>query len=113
MKLWLDDVRPAPAGWTIARTAQEAIALLDQETFDEISLDHDLGATPEDGMFAAGGSLETGLDVALHIAAGNLSRTTPIRLHTWNPAGAQRMMHTLQDAGFINVTDRSYRMGES
>ena len=38
-----DDVREAPAGWTRAYTAREAIALLEAGGVVEISLDHDLG----------------------------------------------------------------------
>lgn len=41
--LWLDDERPAPAGWTWVHTATEAIEWLSKGTVLEISLDHDLG----------------------------------------------------------------------
>jgi hypothetical protein len=44
MKLWLDDRRPAPAGWTRAHTVAEAQAYLQTGGVDEASLDHDLGA---------------------------------------------------------------------
>lgn len=44
MKLWVDDIRPAPEGWTRAETISEAINII--ETFGEIishiSLDHDI-----------------------------------------------------------------------
>jgi hypothetical protein len=43
MKLYLDDQRPAPAGWTLARTADEAIHLLRLGGVTEMSLDYDLG----------------------------------------------------------------------
>jgi hypothetical protein len=45
MKIFLDDLRPAPDGWTLAKTAIDAILLLEAEAgnVDEISLDHDLG----------------------------------------------------------------------
>ena len=42
MKLYLDDVRPVPPGWVLAKTVPEAIELLKQGV-DEASLDHDLG----------------------------------------------------------------------
>lgn len=45
MKLWIDDVRPAPKGWYHVETSQAALKLL--ETFwgrvSQISFDHDLG----------------------------------------------------------------------
>ena len=56
-RLWLDDEREAPSSlWTRARTAKEAIQLLEQADFDVVSLDHDLGE-------GAG----TGYDVANYI----------------------------------------------
>lgn len=50
MKLWVDDLRPAPEGWWHALTSDAAIQALQMnrpdyigDSFDEISLDHDLG----------------------------------------------------------------------
>lgn len=50
MKLFLDDVRPAPAGWVLARSVDEAIQhVKDYYIFPwtplEVSLDFDLGMT--------------------------------------------------------------------
>lgn len=53
VKIYLDDNRPAPVGWTLVRTADEAIAKLRQGNVTEVSLDYDLG----DPQFG------TGLDV--------------------------------------------------
>ena len=56
MKIWVDDIRPAPEGWHWAKTSQEAIELLENwrgvlrigmGRYDNVhsvmSLDHDLG----------------------------------------------------------------------
>ena len=54
MRLWVDDERPAPDdSWTVAKTSDDAIQELYMlgtpaviamgDTFEEISLDHDLG----------------------------------------------------------------------
>lgn len=43
MKLWLDDVRPAPEGWRWVKTAGEALTLLLRGGVKIASLDHDLG----------------------------------------------------------------------
>ena len=43
MKLYLDDTRPTPVGWTRAYTAQETIEYLKTGKVEELSLDHDLG----------------------------------------------------------------------
>lgn len=49
VKLWLDDVRPAPPGWTHVRSVNEALALLATGTVTAASLDHDLGEFAADG----------------------------------------------------------------
>lgn len=43
MKVYLDDERQTPAGWTRVYWPDEAIALLQTGKVEEISLDHDLG----------------------------------------------------------------------
>lgn len=43
MNVYLDDVREALPGWTLVRTAAEAIALLEGGEVINLSLDHDLG----------------------------------------------------------------------
>ncbi len=96
MKVYLDDERRCPAGWVLAKTAAEAIHLLNTEHVSEISLDHDLGP-PEAG---------TGYDVICHIeeqvAAGKPMMW--IYIHTANPAAAKKMhlclmnIHKLDEA---------------
>ena len=49
MRIWLDDLRPAPEGWTWAKTVPEAQRLLQQEKADALSLDHDLGEDEQTG----------------------------------------------------------------
>src|SRR5262245_5344262 len=86
MKVWLDDLRPAPSGWIHVRTTDEAIDLLDQGVVEEISLDHDLG--PED-------SCHNGYDVLLHIelCVHDGCHTPPnhIYVHSANPPARKRM----------------------
>lgn len=43
MKLYLDDVRPAPAGWKLVRWPQEMIELLMTGAVTDVSLDQNLG----------------------------------------------------------------------
>lgn len=43
LRLYLDDIRPAPPGWVLARTADEAIGILRGGGVAEMSLDYDLG----------------------------------------------------------------------
>ena len=42
IKLWVDDIRPAPEGWHWAETVTEAIRILDTAEVTELSLDHDI-----------------------------------------------------------------------
>lgn len=42
IKLFVDDIRKCPKGWTGARTVTEAIRILSTEDVTEVSLDHDI-----------------------------------------------------------------------
>jgi len=90
LKLWLDDVRPAPDGWVHCTTAPAAIALLSANDVDEISLDHDLGPD-ENG---------TGYDVLLwverQVARWPHFIVPAIRVHTANPVARRRMLAALR-----------------
>lgn len=92
MKLWLDDLRPAPDGWTRVTTAPAAIEKLTAGGVLEVSLDHDLGEDP-----AAG----SGYDVAMFIEEaafhGRLARVA-WAIHSANPVGRQRMARALENA---------------
>lgn len=48
-RLWLDDLRPAPPGWTKVRSVNAAIRLLETGSVTHASLDYDLGDYAEDG----------------------------------------------------------------
>lgn len=105
MKIWHDDIRPAPEGWVWARTNNEALKLLRENDVEEISLDHDLGLdhieTEEAHLYInyKGQAEETGLDLVDHMCAEGLC-PDKITVHSWNPSGAQRMVKTLKAKGF-------------
>ena len=84
MKLFLDDRRDAPEGWTLVRDPEEVIRLLLSETVEEASLDHDLGR-----------GVMTGYDV-LRVLEDEVYRVMDfkvpkIRVHSSNPSGRARM----------------------
>jgi hypothetical protein len=55
MKLWVDDFRPAPPGWTTAKNAEQALVALLTGDVEEMSLDHDLDDPDcENCQFACG-----------------------------------------------------------
>ena len=41
--VYLDDLRPCPQGFALAKDAKECISLLQEFEVDILSLDHDLG----------------------------------------------------------------------
>jgi hypothetical protein len=96
MKLWLDDVREpwkhGCLGWEWAKTATEAIALLQTGKVTEASLDHDLA--PEHYPWS-GVPLErchgTGYDVVVWMEEHNVWPPNGVRVHSMNPVGRARM----------------------
>ena len=85
MRLWLDDSRQMPEGYDIwARTASEAISIIDYGTVTHIAFDHHLG----------GDECGTGLEVALHIAEGAWRGSIPEMtwsVHTSDPRAAEEI----------------------
>lgn len=51
MKIWLDDIRPAPNGYIHCHSVNEAIELIKtvKEPIEQLDLDHDLGDYAFDG----------------------------------------------------------------
>lgn len=116
MRLWLDDVRPAPEGWEWARDAETAVAKLevalrDGEPLEAVSLDHDLGADPGQGVYARGNSEICGCYVVDYLIQVQPPIEEPIRIHSWNPSEARKMATALNYAGY-DVDLRPYRIGE-
>lgn len=98
MNVYVDDLRDCPEGFTIARTFEEAVVLLQQHEVDILSLDHDLGEDAE------GNLLPTGYDLVKYFCEHGL-RANKIYLHTDNPVGRENMYETLKGAkrrGFID-----------
>lgn len=114
MKLWHDDVRPPPSDeWTWARTNAEARELLLNNDVVEASLDHDLGyhdiELPDDPdelvevTMLRGTSPDTGWYLVKWMVDNPEVIPPVVRIHSWNPAGAQRMATYLHDTGLCKV----------
>ena len=83
--VYLDDYRPKPEGFVLARTIEECVLLLDTEEIDILSLDYDLGW-----------GQPTGFEAAMHIVAtGRYPRR--IYLHTSSPSGRMQMYGLLME----------------
>ena len=79
MRLYLDNQRPAPPGWTLAKNLDEAKKLLVAGGVERASLDYDLNR-PETGMQLLEWMKRT----------GHWPRYSP-RVHSTNPEGAAEM----------------------
>ena len=90
IKIWLDDVREAPAGYCHCRSVNEAIKKIiecekEYAVIDEINCDHDVGDYTFDGG--------DGIKLIDWLAA----RKTyyPVTLHTMNPVGRENMQREI------------------
>lgn len=100
MKLWVDDVRPAPEGYVWCRTVNEVISLIpDAEeclgvaTIEVIDMDHDAG-----DYWQYGGDYIRILDWL-----EETGRNYPIRIHSQNPVGVQNMRRIIERNGWTEV----------
>ena len=106
MKLWIDDVRPAPYGYRWARSVYEAkVIIRDYETMlkasggkaayqiELIDIDHDAGDYANDG----------GDYIKLLDWLEETGRNYPIRIHSMNPVGRENMRAIIQRNGWTEV----------
>lgn len=78
---------------TIVETANEAIAALTDDSWDLLSLDHDLGG---EEMVDSGPG--TGYEVACWLENNPHKQPAVIWIHSLNPVGRNRMSQALPDA---------------
>ncbi|MBR3517303.1 MAG: hypothetical protein IKO10_13435 [Lachnospiraceae bacterium] len=86
IKIWVDDLRPVPAGYVGAKSVNEAIALIEEiernaGSIEVIDLDHDLGDYAADGGDA----------IKLLDYLAERETFYPIAFHTVNPVGRANM----------------------
>ena len=84
INVFLDDLRPCPEGFILARDVKECIKLLENNEVKVLSLDHDLGY-----------NLKTGYDLVKYMVEKDLYPEV-IYLHTANPVGRQNMYQLLE-----------------
>ena len=101
MKLWIDDVRPAPEGYVWLKSTSETIVFIvnHEEDLDGnllielIDLDHDAGV-----YYQHGGDYIKVLDWL-----EETGRNYPIRIHSANPVGVQNMRRIIERNGWKEV----------
>lgn len=85
MKLWIDDDKPAPDGWAVAKSYDEAIKMIVNYEWDTIAIDHDLG---DEGS--------TGYDILCAMEQFKLPRPKKIVIISWNVIGVKRMLQAIE-----------------
>jgi len=90
MKLFLDDSRPAPAGWLRVYTPKEAIDLLKTGKVTHLSLDHDLG---DDAGTGTGYDVLTWLEE--EVFHGRIQPPGQMYVHSDNASARQKMKQAI------------------
>ena len=102
MKIWIDDIRPAPDGyvWVITvNYARQIITYINNnedwmdETIELIDIDHDAGEYRNQG----------GDYIKLLDWLEETGRNYPIRIHSMNPVGVENMRRVIQRNGWTEV----------
>ena len=105
MKLWIDDIRPAPEGYVWCKSVNDAKYMIskyservigDHIRYDEIEfidIDHDAGDYAFDG----------GDYIRLLDWLEETDRNYPIRIHSQNPVGVENMRRIIQRNGWKEI----------
>lgn len=102
MKLWIDDLRPAPEGYLPFRTVNDALRYirLNSDYIELIDLDHDAGDCAKDG----GDYINVLREMErLTIVKKMDFSHIKFRLHSMNPVGLQNMRAIIQDNGWKEI----------
>ena len=103
MRLWIDDVRPAPEGYVWCKSVNEAIIEIkhnegsvyfgEAEVIELIDIDHDAGRFVQEG----------GDYIKLLDWFEETGRNYPIRIHSANPVGVENMRRIIERNGWKEV----------
>ena len=99
MKLWIDDVRPAPEGydWVYSVSAAKTFIERNEKYYlnpiEVIDIDYDAGDYASDG----------GDYIKLLDWLEETGRNYPIRIHSMNPVGVANMRAIIQRNGWTEV----------
>lgn len=111
MKLWIDDVRPAPEGWEWATNYADAIEAFEANQITDASFDHDLGfyhggetVTWDHTTWPFKGadyrhSDPTGYDLIRWVAECGRWPTKSCAVHSMNPVGFANIAATIERYG--------------
>ncbi len=100
INVYLDDIRPCPKGFVLARSADECLLLLAECEVDVLSLDYELGYGQPNGSAVVRGV----------IAGGKYPRR--IYVHSSSPSGRALMVRLLREAAPSGVAIHDGPMSE-
>lgn len=99
MKLWIDDVRPAPEGYSWVASVNDAKSFIEinearnSHEIELIDIDHDAGDYAGDG----------GDYIRLLDWLEETGRDYPIRIHSMNPVGVANMRAIIERNGWREI----------
>lgn len=96
MKLWIDDLRPAPIGYDlVARNSIDACQMyLDNHAhITHISFDHDLGEVNANGEELNGNTVLLFIEECLYFGTTTADALVGLQLHSSNSAVVTKMMN--------------------
>lgn len=95
MKIWVDDIRPAPEGYVWCKSVYASINLIEGCVghIDLIDLDHDAGDWASFG----------GDYINILNWLEETGHNYPIRIHSMNPVGVENMRRIIQKNGWAEV----------
>lgn len=102
MKLWVDDIRPAPEGYLLFRTVNDTLRYirLNSDYIELIDLDHDAGDCAKEG----GDYINILREMKrLTIVKKMDFSHIKFRLHSMNPVGVQNMRALIRDLGWKEI----------
>ena len=105
MKLWIDDVRPAPEGYIWVGSVEDAIAIIEESEIGTVlGADGDWNIELLDMDHDAGDYAQYGGDyIRLLDWLEETGRNYPIRIHSANPVGVQNMRAIIQKNGWKEI----------
>lgn len=100
MKIWVDDIRPAPEGYIWCSSTNEALRLIvpNIEDVEIIHLDHDMGDTFGGDAIIILEELErkSHRDVTFALAVNKII----FKIHSMNPVGVENMRRIIHKNGW-------------
>lgn len=90
MRIWLDDIRKAPDGWTHVKTFDQFRAAFETGPVEAVSFDNDLGWGQREGWEIANWLLR-------EVQDGRMRAPAEMRCHSMNPVARSRIEATIRD----------------